>query len=433
MRLFSASLLLISSIAFALPSPKDVERAVVSGDLPTAELLLKQILREKPDSARAHYNLAQVYNMQSKYELALMELNKSQAIDPSLKFAASRSKFNSVRNEINASLSSERIVTREYQAPRPVVVAPPPKPLTPAELKQMEESRSRAVTFITSFLLLLIASIAGFFGVRIYLDRQLTKKLEAEKKLKYERELNESKEVVVRLSEKVRRITKLVDLSSHYAPAKASMLSELGRIKSIISNGLSMNNSNQVANIPPNLEVDLDRIEASAIKTPEQHSNDLQAELDAAIVKREYEERHKKAREESDRLESVQRKDEETRKLREQTRRTPTPAPVHRMSSPSVHHHHHHSNSNNNGSSLGDLVAGIALGSLLSSDKSEAGSPSPSRFDSGNDDPTPSKRSSGYDSGYDSGGSSSGYDSGSSSSRSDSSSSSSSSSSDSGW
>ena len=62
MKRIAATLVLVavSSMAFALPSPKDIESAVNAGQLRQAETMLNEVVREKPNSARAHYELGEV-------------------------------------------------------------------------------------------------------------------------------------------------------------------------------------------------------------------------------------------------------------------------------------------------------------------------------------------------------------------------------------
>ena len=50
----------VCTLALALPSPKDIEAAVNAGRLTQAETMLREVLQDKPGSARAHYELGQV-------------------------------------------------------------------------------------------------------------------------------------------------------------------------------------------------------------------------------------------------------------------------------------------------------------------------------------------------------------------------------------
>jgi len=90
--LVSASLA-ASALALALPAPKDIETAVSQGHLTQAESMLREVIDAKPQSAKAHYELGQVLLRESRPAEAHAELNRAQAIDPSLKFASSDKQF----------------------------------------------------------------------------------------------------------------------------------------------------------------------------------------------------------------------------------------------------------------------------------------------------------------------------------------------------
>jgi hypothetical protein len=68
----AASLALCMS-AMAMPKPSEVKAAISKGDFATAEVLLKQVIVEKPTSARAHSDLGAVYAREGKTDLATQE------------------------------------------------------------------------------------------------------------------------------------------------------------------------------------------------------------------------------------------------------------------------------------------------------------------------------------------------------------------------
>ena len=82
-----------SALALALPAPKDIESAVAQGHLTQAESMLREVIDAKPQSAKAHYELGQVLLRENRLAEAHAELNRAQAIDPSLKFASSDQQF----------------------------------------------------------------------------------------------------------------------------------------------------------------------------------------------------------------------------------------------------------------------------------------------------------------------------------------------------
>jgi hypothetical protein len=91
--LFVGTLALLTSIAFALPAPKDIEQAVQAGNYQQAETLVREVLREKPESAKAHYELGQILARQSRMSEAHQALVRAQEIDPALKFTNKPEKF----------------------------------------------------------------------------------------------------------------------------------------------------------------------------------------------------------------------------------------------------------------------------------------------------------------------------------------------------
>jgi len=91
--LFVGALALLTSMAFALPAPKDIEQAVQAGNYQQAETLVREVLREKPESAKAHYELGQILARQSRMPEAHKALVRAQELDPALKFTNQPEKF----------------------------------------------------------------------------------------------------------------------------------------------------------------------------------------------------------------------------------------------------------------------------------------------------------------------------------------------------
>ena len=94
--------LVTSALAFALPSPKDIEAAVSQGQLPQAESMLREVIEAKPQSAKAHYELGQVLLREHRAKEAHSELLAAKAMDPSLKFATSPQQFEAILAQANA-------------------------------------------------------------------------------------------------------------------------------------------------------------------------------------------------------------------------------------------------------------------------------------------------------------------------------------------
>ncbi len=99
-----------SALAFALPSPKDIEAAVSQGHLQQAETLLREVIEAKPQSAKAHYELGQVLLREHRAKEAHAELLAAKAIDPSLKFATSAAQFEAFLSQANAQPAQSKTV-----------------------------------------------------------------------------------------------------------------------------------------------------------------------------------------------------------------------------------------------------------------------------------------------------------------------------------
>jgi tetratricopeptide (TPR) repeat protein len=83
-----AAAALASSAFAAAPAPAQVEEAIRAQNWPAAESMLKEVVAEKPGSAKAWYFLAQTEEKLGKKGEALADLRRSESIDPSLKFAS---------------------------------------------------------------------------------------------------------------------------------------------------------------------------------------------------------------------------------------------------------------------------------------------------------------------------------------------------------
>lgn len=128
----AAMLLGACALALALPSPKDIETAVSAGHLAQAEAMLREVLQEKPNSARAHYELGQVLAREAQYESALAELQSAKTIDSSLKFATSPEKYQQTLDKIKAAASAGKLPAASVATPVAPVTAPAAAPASPA-------------------------------------------------------------------------------------------------------------------------------------------------------------------------------------------------------------------------------------------------------------------------------------------------------------
>jgi len=134
-QLLALVLLVFASLSLALPSPKDIESAVTAGNLSQAESMLREVIQEKPQSAKAHYELGQVLARQARYADAQQALSKAKAIDPALKFATSPEKFNEAFDKIAhkaKELSGPQVSSGLSDTRRPAAAAPAvPEPAFP--------------------------------------------------------------------------------------------------------------------------------------------------------------------------------------------------------------------------------------------------------------------------------------------------------------
>ena len=119
-------LLCVATLALALPTPKEVAAAVGSGNLPQAETMLREVVAEKPGSAKAHYELGQVLAREGRKIEAAQELQQAQKIDPALKFVSDPQHFNNLLAKVTASPSLPPTVTT------PVPVQQVAGPATPS-------------------------------------------------------------------------------------------------------------------------------------------------------------------------------------------------------------------------------------------------------------------------------------------------------------
>ena len=126
--LLAVTIALVATVALALPSPKDIEAAVNAGHNAQAEAMLREVIQEKPQSAKAHYELGQVLAREARYAEAQTELKKAKDIDPSLKFAASPDKFNDTLDKVSRLVPATNVQAAPVATPAPHVASPGPAP-----------------------------------------------------------------------------------------------------------------------------------------------------------------------------------------------------------------------------------------------------------------------------------------------------------------
>jgi hypothetical protein len=98
----------LSASAWALPAPKDIKAAVDAGHLAQAETMLREVLHDKPGSAKAHYELGQVLAREGHDGQARDQLLEAKRLDPTLKFASSATQFDSVLDTVTQRAQEAR-------------------------------------------------------------------------------------------------------------------------------------------------------------------------------------------------------------------------------------------------------------------------------------------------------------------------------------
>ena len=88
---FAAAVLLTSNVAFAEATLPEVYKAVQSGQMAKADAMMKEVLQNHPNSAKAHYVAAELYLKEGKVELARNHFITAQNLAPGLPFAQAES------------------------------------------------------------------------------------------------------------------------------------------------------------------------------------------------------------------------------------------------------------------------------------------------------------------------------------------------------
>lgn len=83
----AAALLLTSQVAFAEATLPEVYQAVQSGQLAKADAMMKEVLQNHPNSAKAHYVASELYLKEGKLEAARNHFLQAQNLAPGLPFA----------------------------------------------------------------------------------------------------------------------------------------------------------------------------------------------------------------------------------------------------------------------------------------------------------------------------------------------------------
>jgi len=120
--LLALILLVAASVASAADSPKDVQALIAQGNYPAAEAALRQAVSEHPQSAKAHYVLAEVLAHEGNIGEAKAEADKAAALDPATRFT-DPAKFKAFQQKVNQALAPAPL-SRSSSTPLHSVDAP---------------------------------------------------------------------------------------------------------------------------------------------------------------------------------------------------------------------------------------------------------------------------------------------------------------------
>jgi len=123
--------------AQALPTVDQVQAAAKSGDYAGAEKMMREVVVAKPDSAKAHYVLAEILAHERKFGEAAEHTRRARALDPAIKFTDS-AKFNNFEQLL------QREQAAEAKPVAPTSLDPVPAPRA-APVQRYEPERSSGV------------------------------------------------------------------------------------------------------------------------------------------------------------------------------------------------------------------------------------------------------------------------------------------------
>lgn len=132
MRLIIAFALALSALsAHATYTAKDVDAAVRAGKTAEAEAMMRSVVRDKPQSARAHYMLAETLHLNAKDSEAREEAQRARDLDPAIGFT-NHKRFDDFVAKLGGDSATPKPVT---QAPVSRVDTPAPLPADPPRKK----------------------------------------------------------------------------------------------------------------------------------------------------------------------------------------------------------------------------------------------------------------------------------------------------------
>ena len=88
---FASAVLLTSNLALAEATLPQVSQAIQSGQLAKADAMMKEVLQNHPNSAKAHYIAAELYVREGKLDAARSAFVRAENLAPGLPFAQAES------------------------------------------------------------------------------------------------------------------------------------------------------------------------------------------------------------------------------------------------------------------------------------------------------------------------------------------------------
>lgn len=86
-RILVAVCLAVAALAaFAVPTVEQVQAEVAKGNYAQAEVLMRDVVTARPNSARAHYVYAEILAHDRRFDMAAEQVARARQIDPALKF-----------------------------------------------------------------------------------------------------------------------------------------------------------------------------------------------------------------------------------------------------------------------------------------------------------------------------------------------------------
>ena len=166
-------LLLFASLAQAVPSVDEVQTAVKAGRYAQAETMMREVVASKPESAKAHYVLAEILAHNGQRDEALKETREARRIDPSIKFAdpAKFARFEELLQQPRAAAGNG---AGAYAGPNTGTVAAPsaePRRNAPA-VNRAGEERAAGGGGIPSWLWLVGAAVIAVVAWRFMASRR---------------------------------------------------------------------------------------------------------------------------------------------------------------------------------------------------------------------------------------------------------------------